>query len=214
MFKDYTLEEFVNKLASSEPTPGGGSVAAFTGALSAALNQMVYSLTTGKKKFQELEDLEKKTVTDSVFRTKNYIKDFFEAMEEDKRAFELLMDSYKLPKDSEEEKNYRKNKIKQNTIGATEAPLSLARASLKMYNEIEIAAKYGNKGAISDAGVAAILLHAAVESASINVKINLAYIEDEEYRNSVAREINYIQVESAYKKDNLLRTINNIIEGK
>ncbi|WP_238884790.1 cyclodeaminase/cyclohydrolase family protein [Clostridium sp. YIM B02551] len=214
MFENYSLREFTDELASSNPTPGGGSVAALVGVLSAGLNCMVYSLTTGKKKFDELEEDCKNEVYNSVDRTKGYLSKFYDFMEEDKRAFELLMSAYKLPKGNEEEITNREEKILENTKGALESPLNFARTAINLFNEIEIATKYGNKGAISDAGVAAILINAAIESASLNVKINLANIPEGEYKNSISREINYIQVESAYKKDKLIRTINNIIDGK
>ncbi|MDD7793983.1 cyclodeaminase/cyclohydrolase family protein [Clostridium sp. 'White wine YQ'] len=214
MFENYSLREFTDELASGNPTPGGGSVAAFVGVLSAGLNSMVYSLTFGKKKFNEFEEECKKEIYDSANRTKGYINKFYEFMEEDKKVFELLMGAYKLPKGNEEEIKIREEKILENTKGALESPLNFARTAINLFNEIEIATRYGNRGAISDAGVAAILIHAAIESAGLNVKINLANIPEGEYKNSISREINYIQVESAYKKDKLIRTINNIMDGK
>jgi Methenyl tetrahydrofolate cyclohydrolase len=214
MFENYSLREFTNELASSNPTPGGGSVAALVGVLSAGLNNMVYSLTIGKKKFNELDEECKNEVYASTDRTKGYINKFYDFMEEDKKVFELLMSAYKMPKGNEEEIKIREEKILENTKGALESPLNFARTAINLFNEIEVATKYGNKGAISDAGVAAMLIHAAIESAGLNVKINLASIPEGEYKNSVSREINYIQVESAYRKDKLIRIINNIIDGK
>ena len=212
MFKNLTLETFIEDLSSEKPTPGGGSVAAFVGALAASLNNMVYSLTINKKAFKNLSEEEKSTILISIEKTKNLNKDFLEAMEEDKRAFEGLMNSYKLPKETKEEMEIREKEIELNTIKALEAPLNLARKALELYKEIEIAVKYGNKGAISDAGVSAILIHSTIESAIMNVKINLAYLTNEDFKTSVKNEINNILKKSKGKKEIFVEKVYEIIE--
>lgn len=211
MFKNLELENFINELSSSKPTPGGGSVAALVGSFSAALNNMVYSLTTNKKAFQNLKEEEKNIILNSVERTTELQNNLLQGMEEDKSAFEGLMDSYKLPKDTEEQLAIRKKEIQVNTIKALEAPLNLARESVKLYEEIRIAVKYGNKGAISDAGVSAILINSAIESAIMNVKINLAYLNDEDYKNSVKQEIAEIAKASSTEKEELVKKVYEII---
>jgi len=213
MFKNLDLETFIEDLSSEKPTPGGGSVAALVGALASGLNNMVYSLTVNKKAFNNLTDEEKSLVLVSIERTKNLKNEFFKAMEEDKSAFEGLMDSYKLPKGSEEEVGFRNKEIEINTIKALEAPLNLARKALELYKEIEIGVKYGNKGAISDAGVSAILTHSTIESAIMNVKINLAYLTNEEFKASVNNEIDNIIKESIEKKEMFVGKVYSIIEG-
>lgn len=213
MFKNLDLETFIDDLSSEKPTPGGGSVAALVGALASGLNNMVYSLTVNKKAFNNLTDAEKSSVLVSIERTKNLKNDFLNAMEEDKTAFEGLMDAYKLPKNTEEETAFRNKEIEINTIKALEAPLNLARKALELYKEIEIGVKYGSKGAISDAGVSAILIHSTIESAIMNVKINLAYLTNEEFKATVNNEIQNILKESNEKKEIFVDKVYEIIEG-
>lgn len=211
MFKDYTVNEFVDKLSSKEPTPGGGSVAALVGALSAGLNNMVYSLTVGKKSYSQLEEDEKNKIISSIENTENIREKFLIAMEEDKEAFEELMSVFKLPKSTDLEVQLRNKEVRLKTIKALEAPLNLARNAMKLYDEIKIAVKYGNKGAISDAGVSAILLHSTIESAIMNVKINLASLDDSDYKNSIIQEIDSIKNKSQVVKENLVKIVYEII---
>ena len=175
LFKDYSIEEFLNELSSSAPSPGGGSTAALVSALAASLNAMVYSLTVGKKAFESLTDKEKEEMITLQNDTKAFIELSQEFMERDRKDFLGLMDSYKLPKSTEEEVKFRKDKIRKYTIKAMESPLNLAEECLKFYSNIDFAIKYGNKNLISDAGVAASLLHSAIESSIINVKVNLNF---------------------------------------
>lgn len=173
LFKDYSINKFILELSSDAPSPGGGSTAALVAALSSSLNSMVYSLTIGKKVFEKLSDNEKNKMMKLQEEAKEFTKKAQNFMEQDRDDFLSLMDSYKLPKDNEEEIILRKEKIKENTMKAMETPLLLAEECIKFYDNIEFAIKHGNKNLISDAGVATVLLHSAIESSIINVKVNL-----------------------------------------
>ena len=121
-FKDYKIEDFINDLSSPLPSPGGGSVAGLVGALSGSLNSMVYSLTVNKKSFEK-KDLEtQKLVLDFKEASAKFTKKALMLMEEDRKEFNKLMDCYKLPKETEEEKEYRNKEIKQRTVKAMMAP--------------------------------------------------------------------------------------------
>ncbi len=170
-FKDYKIDEFLEDLSSSSPSPGGGSVAGLVAALSGSLNSMVYSLTVNKKSFESLDGETKKTVLDFKEASGKFIKKSMELMELDREYFNKLMDCYKLPKDSDEEKKIRSAAIVQGTVKAMKAPLELAKECYNFYDNIDVAVKYGNRMLISDAGCAAILLHAAIKSAIVNVKV-------------------------------------------
>ena len=174
IFKDYKIEEFINDLASDSPAPGGGSTAALVGALSGALNSMVYSLTGGKKSFEKLDENKKEELLLFKTESENFIKRSIELMEEDRKAFSELMNGYKIPKEKED----REEKIQKLTIGALMAPLKMSREALKFYENIKFGVTYGNKMLVSDGGVSAILLHSTIESSILNVMVNLKYIND------------------------------------
>ena len=203
-FKEYKVEEFLNDLASSSPSPGGGSVAGLVSALAASLNSMVYSLTVNKKAFEKMEMEEKKLVLDYKDASDRFIKKSIDSMEKDREAFNKLMDCYKLPKDTEEEVTYRNKAIAEKTIGAMMAPYQLAKEAYNFYDNIDVAVKYGNKMLLSDAICAAILLSAAIESSIENVKINLASIKNKDYAKKVDNEMKEIYTKSIERKQKIL----------
>ncbi|MCF0149727.1 MAG: cyclodeaminase/cyclohydrolase family protein, partial [Clostridium sp.] len=167
LFKYYKIEDFLEELSSDAPSPGGGSTAALVFALSVSLNSMVYSLTVGKKVYEALKDEEKEKMLTLHKEAKNLVVVATEFMEKDRKDFLSLMESYKLPKSNEKEVELRKEKIKEFTIKAMNTPMELAEECIKFYENIEFAIRYGNKNLVSDAGVAATLLHSAIESAII-----------------------------------------------
>ena len=211
LFKDYTVDKFILELSSDAPSPGGGSTAALVAALSSSLNSMVYSLTIGKKVFEKLSDNEKNKMVKLQEEAKEFIKKAQNFMEQDRDDFLSLMDSYKLPKDNEEEIILRKEKIKENTMKAMETPLLLAEECIKFYDNIEFAIKHGNKNLISDAGVATVLLHSAIESSIINVKVNLNVLKEEEFCEEIENKCKSILNISYVKKCNLMNEVENII---
>ncbi|WP_195954425.1 cyclodeaminase/cyclohydrolase family protein [Clostridium tertium] len=211
LFKDYTVDKFILELSSDAPSPGGGSTAALVAALSSSLNSMVYSLTIGKKVFEKLSDNEKNKMVKLQEEAKEFIKKAQNFMEQDRDDFLSLMDSYKLPKNNEEEIIIRKEKIKENTMKAMKTPLLLAEECIKFYDNIEFAIKHGNKNLISDAGVATVLLHSAIESSIINVKVNLNFLKEEEFCEEIEDKCKSILNISYVKKCNLMNEVENII---
>lgn len=214
LFKDYTVDKFILELSSDAPSPGGGSTAALVAALSSSLNSMVYSLTIGKKVFGKLSDNEKNKMVKLQEEAKEFIKKAQNFMEQDRDDFLSLMDSYKLPKNNEEEIIIRKEKIKENTMKAMKTPLLLAEECIKFYDNIEFAIKHGNKNLISDAGVATVLLHSAIESSIINVKVNLNFLKEEEFCEEIENKCKSILNISYVKKCNLMNEVENIIYPK
>lgn len=207
LFKDYKIQEFIEDLSSDSPSPGGGSTAALVAALSGCLNSMVYSLTVGKKAFDNLDSDKRECLLKFAEECSEFTKLTIVMMEEDRKCFNELMASYKLPKESEEEKEYRKKDIKEKTNGAMNAPLNLLRACIKFYDNILFAAKYGNKMLVSDAGVSAILLHAAIESAIINVKINLNSLKGEDFYKDIDEELEDSNMKSLRLKSEILMIV-------
>lgn len=210
-FCDESIKQFLEELGSDLSAPGGGSVAGLISALSAALNSMVYSLTVGKKTYNELEDNEKGIINKFQKESKEFTVRSLELMEEDRENFLKLMDCYKLPKESEEEKKNRVLAIKENTIKSMEAPLILARESLGFYENLKIMATYGNKMLLSDLAISAVLLNSAIESSIINVKVNLNGLRSEEFFDKINSELNTIMKKSIEEKEDIIRAINDVI---
>lgn len=203
IFKDYKIEEFINDLASDSPAPGGGSTAALVGALSGALNSMVYSLTVGKKSFEKLDENKKEELLLFKTESENFIKRSIELMEEDRKAFSELMNGYTIPKEKED----REEKIQKLTIGALMAPLKMSREALKFYENIKFGVTYGNKMLVSDGGVSAILLHSTIESSILNVMVNLKYINDLNFKKEIEEEIENAMKISLEKKNEIMKLV-------
>lgn len=210
-FKEYKIKEFINDLSSDLPSPGGGSVAGLVAALSGSLNSMVYSLTVNKKAFEALDSETKKLVLDFKEASYKFTNKVLRLMEEDREHFNKLMDCYKLPKDSDEDKKKRSAAIIQGTIKAMKAPLDLGEECYKFYDNIDIAIKYGNKMLISDGGCAAILLHAAIESSIVNVKVNLNSLRDKQFAKGIEDRIKYLEENSLRRKEDICVKMNNTI---
>lgn len=210
-FCDESIKQFLEELGSDLSAPGGGSVAGLISALSGALNSMVYSLTVGKKNYINLQDSEKEIIDEFERQSKEFTLRSLELMEEDRENFLKLMDSYKLPKDTDEDKKKRTLKIKENTIKSMEAPLILARESLEFYENLKIMAKYGNKMLLSDLAISAILLHSAIESSIVNIKVNLNGLRSEEFFNKIDNELNKIMGKSIKEKNSITEAINSVI---
>lgn len=175
--KNLTIENFIDLVASNEPVPGGGSVAAVCGTLSAALSEMVANLTIGKKKYAEHER-EMNEIKERAFILRRKLIDY---IEKDSEAYNKVMEAYKLPKETDEEKTLRKEAIEEGSKLAATIPLEVAYTSFEIMPLAEAIVLRGNSNAVTDALVAAMLARTAVLSAILNVRINLSSINDEEF---------------------------------
>lgn len=205
---DYTVREFVKDLDSAKPAPGGGSASALGAAMGMALSRMVGHLTIPKKKFKALDD----EVQDLFIEIHEAMKDSerraLELIDEDTEAFNAIMKAFKMPKESEEEKQARKAAIEKATYKATEVPLEIGRLAHGVLSKIAHISKYGNKHAISDVGVSALLLHAALEGAILNVRINLPGISDSGYVQRIEEEIADMETTGKRLKEDVLNIVN------
>jgi len=208
MLKDLMVKDFVNELASNSPAPGGGSVAALSAALSSALASMVFNLTIGKKAYNEYDDEKKEMINNSLKEANENKDNFVRLMDKDTEEFMVLMEAFKLPKNTEEEKQVRNEKIEEGYKRALDIPYEVTKKAYTLYNHILIACNYGNKNAISDAGVAALLLQASIESAVLNVKINLSCINDESFKEEVIKQCDEIVKNGTTKRDEILSIVN------
>jgi glutamate formiminotransferase/formiminotetrahydrofolate cyclodeaminase len=169
-----SLSGFVSSVASSTPTPGGGSVAAHVGSLAAALAQMVAGLTAGRKKYAAVDAQMKQIALDAA-ELGHTLSALVDA---DARAYTAVSNAYKLPKEPSDAGVRRAEAITEALIGASRVPLETARACARVAELASIVATKGNTNAVSDAGVAALLAEAACRGAAYNVRINIGALED------------------------------------
>ena len=172
-----SLGAFLDDLSSSTPAPGGGAVAALAGALGSALTSMVCNLTRGKKKYADVqEDLTKILAASERLRAT-----FTQLVDRDTAAFNKVVEAYGLPKDTDDQKALRSVAIEEGTKEATLVPLEVMKHCIDALALAEEVASKGNVSSISDAGVSALMLHAACEAAALNVKINLNSLADSDF---------------------------------
>jgi glutamate formiminotransferase/formiminotetrahydrofolate cyclodeaminase len=203
MLIDKKVSNFLDELASNSPTPGGGSVAALAGALGAALISMVGNLTVGKKKYEDVEEDIKKIISSS----EKLRYELSQLIEDDVKAFNNFMATYKMPKDTEDEKKIRTEKIQESLIEAAKVPLRVAYKCLDIMILSQEAAEKGNINVISDAGVAVLMAEAALESAILNVKVNLRMIKNEKTREELSSSIKELLLKEKGQKEKVLKTI-------
>ena len=166
---DMTLREYQDALASSDPTPGGGTAAAVALGQATALTRMVAQLTIGKDKWQEGWTAAERA---EELAEKIYLRSG-ELAQLDSDAFDEVMASFRLPKSNADEINIRRNGIRQATLKASEVPYETVVLGMELLSCHEGLALRGNGNAVSDVGVAALLTSAAVKGALFNVEINL-----------------------------------------
>lgn len=175
---DKPLRHFIDKLASKSPEPGGGSVAALTGALGAALVSMVANLTLGKEKYKDVQPQIEALLRESEKLRQN----MQDLIQKDTEAYGALSGVYKMPKNTDPEKAARALKMQEALKKACQVPLEIGIKSLDVARLAQRAADIGNVAAVSDAGVAVLLAQACCQSAALNVKINVNSIKDEAYK--------------------------------
>jgi glutamate formiminotransferase/formiminotetrahydrofolate cyclodeaminase len=171
--RELTPYEFVEATAAATPTPGGGSVAALAGALAAALTQMVAGLTAGRKKYADVN-----SQADEILQRANELRESLtRAIAEDAAAFDAVMVAYRNKKLTDKQKALA---IEEATIEAAMVPLRVAQLSLQVAQFADVMARQGNVNAVTDAAAGAIMAQAAVQAASLNVRINATGIHDRE----------------------------------
>jgi glutamate formiminotransferase/formiminotetrahydrofolate cyclodeaminase len=174
---DKTLREFANELSMDSPAPGGGSAAALCGALSASLSAMVSNLTVGKDEYEKVQDL----VKDLAEQGQVLKDELLRAIDLDTLAFNQVMDCFRLPKKTAEQKQERADAIEAATKEATRIPLGVLEKCVTALQLAKETALNGNKNSLSDAGVAALAAQAGAEGAYYNVLINLPDIQDRDF---------------------------------
>jgi glutamate formiminotransferase/formiminotetrahydrofolate cyclodeaminase len=178
-----TLRGFADELSMDSPTPGGGSVAALCGALSAALSAMVANLTVGKKDYEEVRG----DMVATAVRGQALKDALLEAVDRDTLAFNKVMDAFRLPKTTPEQAEEKDRAVEDANKEATLVPLEVLEKALEAVGLARAAAAKGNRNSVSDAGVAGLAGQAAGEGAYYNILINLAGIKDPKFKTQVRR---------------------------
>ena len=209
LLREESLEVFVERLAANSASPGGGSAAALSGSLGAALVSMVCRLTVGKKGYEQFEGEMQSVLPRSEALRDSLIK----AIDVDAAAFDRVMEAFALPKGTEEEKATRSAAIQTAFRGACESPRKTAQHCLETLRLCALIVEKVNVNAISDIGVGATQALAGLEGAAMNVLINLPSIKDASYVEEVANEVQEMQEEGRILKSTVLREVIAQIEG-
>ena len=180
---DMTLRGFADELSMDSPAPGGGSVAALCGALSAALAAMVANLTVGKKGYEAVHN----DMVATAVRGQALKDQLLDAVDRDTRAFNKVMEAFRLPKTTPEQAAEKDRAVEDANKEATLVPLEVLEKAVEAAGLARTAAAGGNRNSVSDAGVAGLAAEAAGEGAYYNVLINLAGIKDRKFSEQVRR---------------------------
>ncbi len=194
MLMEMAVKDFLEELASGSPAPGGGSVSALAGALGAALVSMVARLTTGKA---GLDEKERENIQHLLERSLGLMESLSCGVDGDTEAFNRVMQAYRMPRETREEKDLRSRAIQEALQEAASHPLQVARECLEVLRLSREMVNRGNPNALSDAGVAALLAYAGVVGSLFNVAINLEGIKDQEFRRRLGAEKGFLMAEAS-----------------
>jgi formiminotetrahydrofolate cyclodeaminase len=198
-----TIDSFLDALASHAPTPGGGSVAGISGAMAAGLVSMVCALTIGKKQFAEIED-EVRGIQD---RAEGLRRELQAIAQEDIEVFGRLSAAYKLPRTTDADAASRQAAIQRVTRLAAEVPLRAARAAAAVVPLCTSLASRCSRLIVSDIGVAALLARATVQSAVLNIEINLSGLEDRIFVRETRAQIEDLVIGLSEETDGILSIV-------
>jgi len=205
---DMTCKGFADETASESPAPGGGSIAAYMGALGAALGTMVANLSAHKAgwddRWEEFSNVAEKG--------RSILDRLIHLVDEDTEAFNRIMAVFAMPKSTPEEKAARAAALEDATLFATQVPLTTMKTSFEAFEILEDMAKNGNPASVSDAGVGALAARSAVLGAQLNVKINAAGLKDRAKADALIAEANKIASEAVAREGEILKIVNSVID--
>lgn len=181
---DFTVESFAEETSRESPAPGGGTIAAYMGALGAALGTMVANLSSHKAGWDDRWD----EFGSWADRGQALMADLLHLVDEDTEAFNRIMAAFGLPKATDEDKRARSAAIQQATLYAAQVPLRTMKVSMRVFDICRAMAADGNPNSVSDAGVGALAARAAVLGAGLNVKINASSLKDREVADALIGE--------------------------
>ena len=195
-----TVKGFAEETSRESPAPGGGSVAAYMGALGAALGTMVANLSSHKPGWDDRwEEFSRWADKGQALSSELLV-----LVDEDTRAFNKIMEAFGLPKKTDEDKRLRSEAIQAATLFATQVPLQTMQAAFGAFELCQAMAEFGNPNSVSDAGVGALAARAAVLGASLNVKINAASLKDREAADKMIAEAEQLIAEAQKKEAEII----------
>ncbi len=204
---DMTLTAFADETASESPAPGGGSIAAYMGALGAALGTMVANLSAHKAGWDERWE----EFSNYADGGRMLIDRLIALVDEDTAAFNRIMAVFSMPKSTDEEKAARAEALEAATLYATEVPLNTMKTAFEAFELLEAMAKEGNPASVSDAGVGALAARSAVLGAQLNVKINAAGLKDRARAEALCDEADEIATLANLREQEILSIVNSKI---
>ena len=197
---DLSTRSFSDEVSRETPAPGGGSVSSYVGALGTSLAGMVANLSCNTRGWEnKVEIFSEKAHEINLLREK-----LLSLVDEDAHSFNSIMEAYKLPNDSEENKKIRSKAIKYATLYAAQIPLNIMVESYNSYEIIEFLAKDGNQNSLSDSGVACLCVHTAIHGAYLNVRINL---KDATGGEDIMKKADKILKDSHSKKEKIMKLV-------
>lgn len=203
---DMNLEDFMNETASESPAPGGGSISAYMGSLGIALGTMVANLSSHKRGWDDSWE----EFSQWAEKGKNIQDELLHLVDEDTIAFNKIMDAFRKPKKSDEEKQERKEAIQEATKNAIMVPFKVMETAFGAFEVLKAMAETGNPNSVSDAGVGALAIRSCVMGAFLNVKINVSGLDDKEFVKSILQKGKEIEIETKKFEKEIL----NIVEEK
>ncbi len=204
-----TVKDFAEETASESPAPGGGSISAYMGALGASLGTMVANLSSHKRGWDD----KCAEYSNWAVKGQQYKDTLLALVDEDTNAFNKIMDAFKMPKGSDDEKIKRSAKIQEATKYAIEIPFKVMKTSYEAMEIMEEMANIGLEASVSDAGVGALAARAAVMGAFLNVKINASGLKDKDFLSKILSEGEEIQRKAIEKEQKILDIVNKKIAG-
>lgn len=197
---DLSSRSFSDEVSRETPAPGGGSVSSYVGALGTSLGGMVANLSCNTRGWENKVDI----FSEKAYKINQLREKLLSLVDEDANSFNSIMEAYKLPKDSEENKQIRSKAIKDATLYAAQIPLNIMVESYNSYEIIEFLAKEGNQNSLSDSGVACLCVHTAIHGAYLNVRINL---KDATGGEDIMKKADKILKDSHSKKEKIMKLV-------
>jgi len=204
---DYKVIDFVNETASESPAPGGGSVSALSAALGVALGSMVANLSADKRGWEDKLSI----FSEWAEKAQAIKKELIYLVDEDTNAFNKIMDSFQLPKNTDEEKSVRSAAIESASVYATEIPLKTMKVAYSSIEILKYMVEHGNPNSITDAGVGLLCIKTAVRGAYFNVMVNAKGLKDKETASRYASEAKSILADNHKQIDEILLKVEEAI---
>lgn len=209
LLADLSVRDFAQETSRESPAPGGGTIAAYMGALGAALGTMVANLSSHKAGW----DSRCPEFSAWADKGQSLIGELLHLVDEDTEAFNRIMAAFGMPKKTEEDKAARSKAIQEATLYAAQVPLRTMKASFAAFEICRAMAEAGNPNSVSDAGVGALAARAAVLGAGLNVKINAASLKDRATSDALVAEADHLMAKADEEETSILKIVGNVING-